>query len=121
MRRAEGLATAGPCPTDEKLPGQEPCVATACSLEPSDVSILGTRVPWAIGGLSDRRTGSTDYPWPPGQSARTVLLQRGCVQGPPHPKDEPREKALGLVPHPAGKLGLGPRPKHPIMMQLVWL
>uniref|UniRef100_A0A8C7BWT6 ADAM metallopeptidase with thrombospondin type 1 motif 13 n=1 Tax=Neovison vison TaxID=452646 RepID=A0A8C7BWT6_NEOVI len=36
VRRAEGLATAGPCPTDEKLPGQEPCVATACSLEPSD-------------------------------------------------------------------------------------
>ncbi|XP_059266385.1 A disintegrin and metalloproteinase with thrombospondin motifs 13 isoform X2 [Mustela nigripes] len=36
VRRAEGLATAGPCPTDEKLPTQEPCVATACSPEPSD-------------------------------------------------------------------------------------
>ncbi|XP_044120438.1 A disintegrin and metalloproteinase with thrombospondin motifs 13 isoform X1 [Neovison vison] len=34
VRRAEGLATAGPCPTDEKLPGQEPCVPVACPPQP---------------------------------------------------------------------------------------
>ncbi|XP_045323378.1 A disintegrin and metalloproteinase with thrombospondin motifs 13 isoform X6 [Leopardus geoffroyi] len=28
----DALATAGPCPTDEKLPALEPCVATACPL-----------------------------------------------------------------------------------------
>ncbi|VCW76337.1 unnamed protein product [Gulo gulo] len=116
VRGAEGPATAGPCPTDEKLPAQEPCVATACPPGPSDVSILGTRVPipWAIGGLSDSRTGSTGYPWPPGQSATTVFLECGCVQDPPRSEDKPREKLQVLSPLRLASWAWAPDPSIPL-------
>lgn len=102
MRGAEGpeaLATTGPCSTDEKLPALEPCVAMACPSGPGHVSVLSTRVPRAIGGLSDQENGEH------GCSSAVPL----CT-GPPGQRMRLGRK-LRAAPCPHWQAGPGPRPR----------